>query len=267
VGKTPFIWTLERDRTLKRMQVSIEIVALAEDRLRFWHQLKEMAGLDVSAVVHDALSGEMEAEYRRKLAALEVEHAARLADLKATYSRAVARRMAEGLLKMGDGQMTVLDLLTRAVATPGLAPIGPVEGVDFGGGGAAAPAAARRADKAPSGGDGGAAAAIPAEPAPAAAATAAVAAVPEEAEESLSMEAYIESARCTSCNECINLNPKMFAYNANKQATVKDARAGTFAQLVQAAERCPAGIIHPGDPVNPKEKDLEKWIKRAEPFN
>ena len=48
---------------------------------------------------------------------------------------------------------------------------------------------------------------------------------------------------------------------------MKDVHAGTFAHLVQAAERCPAGIIHPGDPVNEKEKDLEKWIKRAEPFN
>jgi len=26
-------------------------------------------------------------------------------------------------------------------------------------------------------------------------------------------------------------------------------------------------IIHPGTPNNPREKDLEKWIKRAEPFN
>ena len=51
------------------------------------------------------------------------------------------------------------------------------------------------------------------------------------------------------------------------QAYIADIHAGTFAQLVQAAERCPAGIIHPGDPVNPKEKDLKKWIARAEPFN
>jgi pyruvate-ferredoxin/flavodoxin oxidoreductase len=33
------------------------------------------------------------------------------------------------------------------------------------------------------------------------------------------------------------------------------------------AERCPVDIIHPGTPLNPKEKDLDKWIKRAEPFN
>jgi len=27
------------------------------------------------------------------------------------------------------------------------------------------------------------------------------------------------------------------------------------------------GAIHPGTPRNPKEKDLAKWLKRAEPFN
>ncbi|HSM60348.1 MAG TPA: ferredoxin, partial [Longimicrobiales bacterium] len=88
-----------------------------------------------------------------------------------------------------------------------------------------------------------------------------------EEEESLRMEPWIETLRCTSCNECTNLNPRMFAYDDNKQAYIKDAHAGTFAQLVQAAERCPAGIIHPGDPLDEKEKDLQKWIKRAEPFN
>ncbi len=72
-----------------------------------------------------------------------------------------------------------------------------------------------------------------------------------------SLEAYIESARCTTCNECTNLNKKMFAYNADKQAYVKDAAAGTFQQLVLAAERCPVSIIHPGTPLNPEEKDLE----------
>ena len=83
----------------------------------------------------------------------------------------------------------------------------------------------------------------------------------------MAMEPYIDTARCTTCNECTNLNGKMFAYNDEKQAYIKDPKAGTFAQLVQAAERCPAALIHPGTPLNPKEKDLEKWIKRAEPFN
>ncbi|HEX9085469.1 MAG TPA: ferredoxin, partial [Gemmatimonadaceae bacterium] len=86
-------------------------------------------------------------------------------------------------------------------------------------------------------------------------------------DDTLILEAYIDSDRCTSCNECTNLNNRMFAYNADKQACVKDARAGTFQQLVVAAERCPVSIIHPGSPLNPKEKDLAKWVKRAEKFN
>ena len=77
------------------------------------------------------------------------------------------------------------------------------------------------------------------EEAPAAAAPAAV--EEEEGEEELGMEPWIETPRCTSCNECTNLNPKMFAYDENKQAYIKDPKAGTFAQLVQAAERCTPG--------------------------
>jgi pyruvate-ferredoxin/flavodoxin oxidoreductase len=258
-GKTPFVWTLESDRTLKRMQCSIEMVQLAEDRLLFWHQLKEMAGLDVPASARDTIEASKEAEFKQRLAALREEYEAKLANLKATYPRAIARRMAESLLKMGDGQMTVTDLLTRAAVTPGLTPIGPMEGIDFGGGGAAAPAKAPTGDAAPSGDNGGATVATAVAAAPAAPAA--------EEDEALGMEAWIETARCTSCNECTNLNPRLFGYNESKQAFVKDVHAGTFAQLVQAAERCPAGIIHPGDPVNANEKDLEKWIKRAEPFN
>ena len=95
-------------------------------------------------------------------------------------------------------------------------------------------------------------------------------AAPEAAEstdDSLAIEPYIDTEMCTTCNECTDLNKKMFAYNANKQAYIKDATAGKFSDLVKAAERCPAEIIHPGTPLNPKEKDLDKWIARAEKFN
>jgi len=73
-GKRPFIWTLADDRTLKRLRVSNEMVILAEDRLRFWHQLKEMAGLDVPESVHDALEWELEAEFEKKVEALKQEY-------------------------------------------------------------------------------------------------------------------------------------------------------------------------------------------------
>ena len=108
---------------------------------------------------------------------------------------------------------------------------------------------------------------LPIAVAPSVAPTPAVAAATTAVDEKLAIDPYIDSARCTTCNECINLNAKLFAYNAQKQATVADPAAGTFQQLVLAAERCPVGAIHPGPPRNPKEKDLPKWLKRAEPFN
>ena len=79
-------------------------------------------------------------------------------------------------------------------------------------------------------------------------------------------EAYIETERCSTCNECTQINDRMFAYNANKQAYIADLSAGTYAQLVEAAENCQLAIIHPGKPINPAEPGLDDLIKRAEPF-
>ena len=78
---------------------------------------------------------------------------------------------------------------------------------------------------------------------------------------------WIESAMCTSCNECININGKIFAYDADKHAFVKDPKGGPYKDLVRAAEKCTAQVIHPGTPWNPKEKDLDKLIKRAAKYN
>jgi len=58
----------------------------------------------------------------------------------------------------------------------------------------------------------------------------------------------------------------MFAYNGNKQAYIADIRAGSYAQLVEAAESCQLGIIHPGKPIDQAEPGLDDLIKRAEPF-
>jgi len=109
-----------------------------------------------------------------------------------------------------------------------------------------------------------AAVAAPAE-APAAAVAAAPAAVEAEPERSPD-EAYIETARCTTCNECTQINDKMFGYDANKQASIINPDAGTYRQLVEAAENCQISIIHPGKPRNPNEPGLDELTKRAEPF-
>ena len=76
-------------------------------------------------------------------------------------------------------------------------------------------------------------------------------------------EAWIETARCPSCNECQNINDKMFTYNENKQAYIKDINAGTYRQLVEAAEVCQVAIIHPGKPWNPNEPGLDELIARG----
>jgi len=88
---------------------------------------------------------------------------------------------------------------------------------------------------------------------------------PTDAETS-SEEAYIETPRCTSCNECTGINAKMFAYNENKQAYIADITAGTYAQLVEAAESCQVSIIHPGKPHNLNEPDLPELMRRAAAF-
>jgi ferredoxin len=79
-------------------------------------------------------------------------------------------------------------------------------------------------------------------------------------------EAWIETARCPSCNECQNINDRMFKYNDNKQAYIADINAGTYRQLVEAAEVCQVSIIHPGKPRNPGEPGLAELLERAKPF-
>jgi ferredoxin len=77
---------------------------------------------------------------------------------------------------------------------------------------------------------------------------------------------HIETARCSSCNECVRINGDMFAYDSNQQAFIKNPDAGTYRQLVEAAENCQLSIIHPGQPRNQQEPGLAELLKRAEPF-
>jgi pyruvate-ferredoxin/flavodoxin oxidoreductase len=77
---------------------------------------------------------------------------------------------------------------------------------------------------------------------------------------------WVETPECTACDECILINPKIFAYNDQKQAVIVDPKAGSFKDIVKAAEKCTAGCIHPGTPWDPAEKDLDKLMKRAEKF-
>jgi hypothetical protein len=108
--------------------------------------------------------------------------------------------------------------------------------------------------------------ALPAAAAPSPASPA-EAAVEVEAAEPPSDEPYVETPRCTTCNECTELNNKLFAYNENMQAYIADPDAGPYRQIVEAAESCQVSIIHPGKPRNPNEPNLDELLERAAPFN
>jgi hypothetical protein len=96
-------------------------------------------------------------------------------------------------------------------------------------------------------------------------------AAPEPAVETLeqpsSDEPYIETPRCTTCNECTELNNKLFAYDENMQAYIADLGAGSYRDLVEAAESCQVCIIHPGAPRDTTEPNLDELTERAQPFN
>jgi pyruvate-ferredoxin/flavodoxin oxidoreductase len=74
---------------------------------------------------------------------------------------------------------------------------------------------------------------------------------------------WIETPECTACDECVEINPRIFAYNDQKQAYIVDPKGGAYKDIVRAAEKCTAGVIHPGTPFNPNETGVEKLVKRA----
>ena len=122
---------------------------------------------------------------------------------------------------------------------------------------AAAPPSGGAAPAAPAASGGGGNNSVPA--------AAAAAAAP--ATDGAYLAPWIDTPNCTSCDECIDINNKIFEYNAEKKAVLKNPEAGPFKDIVKAAERCTARVIHPGLPRNRSEKGIEKWIKRAEKYN
>ena len=81
------------------------------------------------------------------------------------------------------------------------------------------------------------------------------------------MAPWIDTEQCTSCDECVKLNSKIFEYNAQKKAYIKDAQGGPYQDLVKAAERCTARVIHPGLPKDRTAKNIDKWIARGQKYN
>lgn len=227
----PFVWAADGQGVLHRVAFTRRLGFVCLDRLDFWHTLQELAGVR-NEYVRQAVERERasaEADFLRQREELEARHAAALATVREQTAGEALQRLAAALVNT--------DIGAFAGAAVAGAPVkaAPVSSAS------AAPNAEPAASPAP-------------EPA----------AVEEAVEPA---EPWIDTVLCTSCNDCVNINSRMFKYNANKQVVLGDPSAGTFAQLVQAAEKCPARCIHPGKPLNPSEPGLEALIERAKPFN
>ena len=108
--------------------------------------------------------------------------------------------------------------------------------------------------------------------APAASAAAAAAAVPSAkppapAADADSMAPWIDTPQCSACDECTLINPRIFAYNSEGKAVIKDPNGGPYSDLVKAAERCKESIIHPGLPRERSASGIERWIARGAKYN
>jgi pyruvate-ferredoxin/flavodoxin oxidoreductase len=173
-GKFPFIWSVDKKNRLLRVLVSVEMVRSCEERLQFWQQLKDVAGMGRTLANEETIANRVRQELIQKLSS-----------------------------GMGISSSDV------------------------------------------------------AQPTPAA-----LNATAEDYE-----QVWVDTPECTACDECINLCPKVFGYNDAKKVVVLDPRSGTFLDIVKAAEKCTACIIHPGTPWNMNEANLDKLKQRAAKFN
>jgi len=81
------------------------------------------------------------------------------------------------------------------------------------------------------------------------------------------MAPWIDTDDCTTCDECVMINPDIFEYNGDDKAIIKNPDAGPYRDIVKAAEKCTAEVIHPGLPRDHSDKDIAKWIKRGQKYN
>lgn len=243
-GLVPYILMVDTDGGLYRVICSDKIVGWTE-RVGFrWRSLQELGGIDNSHALQllETEKRRLADESRKRIEEVEDELRAELDQKTGVLAEQIVSNIAAGLL--GGGLASPAAPPARgSIVMPAASSEEKAEDE------AAVPVEAKPADEAIEEG------------------------IDEEAqeegdeEEGLSFdEPYIETLRCTTCDECTTINPRLFAYNENKQAYIADATAGTFRELVLAAEKCPVKIIHPGKPLDPDEPHLDELIKRAEPF-
>ncbi len=229
----PFVWGIDDEGTMMRLAVSRALVFACRDRLNYWHTLQELAGIQNFYVEEaiDRIIEEQRVAIESEREQLQKEHAEELESVRSEAAGEAMGQLVDFL--MGADLSGMVTGGSQLATMPAPAPV-EIE----------APADEQTEE---------------AEPA---------AEEAEEPEEELSFdEPWLDTAACTTCDDCISINKMMFAYNEDKQAYIRDVNAGTYADLVAAAEICPAKCIHPGKPLDPNEPGLDELIARAEPFN
>jgi ferredoxin len=224
----PWIWVAAGDE-LKRAIVSRALVERCRERMRAWRAVQELGGIRNEHARRAAIRAREEAEEqaRQERERLEAEHAERLEEVRSQTAAEAMERLVAGLMRLDTGEPAVGEAAAPAPPAPETEAEAP-------------PPADEAQDAEPA-----------AEPAD---------------ELDLLDEPYIDTVLCTSCNDCININGKLFRYNGNKQAEIGDPAAGTFQQLVIAAEKCPARCIHPGAPPAGDASVTDELIERARAF-
>ncbi len=221
----PFVWAVDAESQLRRVTFSREMTSACRDRLGFWRTLQELAGVRNAHVEAAVARAKEEAEVAAAEHDAVIEEAHR-AELDQVQQEAAGQAMERLAAVLTDVSAEALTAAPRSAAPA-----------------ARAPAVAEPETELP-------------EPVVEAEAE-------EEEEEEVSDEPWIDTPLCTSCNDCTNINSLVFIYDDNKQALLGDPKAGTYAEMVKAAELCPANCIHPGKPLDPGEPDLEALLERA----
>ncbi len=241
--RIPYILGVDEDSCIHPLVVTRNIVALARDCADSWRQLREFGGVRNSFAIKQVAEEKtrLEAEKAREVVAIKENYRLQMDQDVGKLTERIVQRIAHQLLLRGEAPAIAFDQAPSA--TPASAPV---------------PAA-------------------PTDPAAAEAAPEQAAPAGEEEEDEEEDEEdegigalddpYIDTPLCTSCDDCTTLYPQLFAYDDNKQAIISDLDAGTFRDLVIAAEKCPVRIIHPGKPRSRDEPNLDDLIKRAAPFN
>lgn len=234
-SKVPYIWVAEKSGSVHRAAVAAPLAEIAGQRLDFWKHLQENAGIHSYHAERAAekLAVEMESDFHSRMNQVKGDYQSELNRVKEEAARDAMAKLAAVLL-----DLDVASVGTSSAAASVVAPA-PMETTT-----AETPAVAAHVDPEPK-----------AEPV-----AKPVAAGPVE------IAAWIDTPLCTSCGECVDSEPSIFAYNEEKMAIVVNPRGGSFADLVKSAERCPVSIIHPGTPWDKEDPDLAELLERAKPF-